>query len=324
MESICGERTTAMSRVFRIFALVSVIVSLNTVNSAEPEPPDTFTNSVGMEFQLIPAGEFMMGSAESAEELAEAFPHTPPTAFEDELPQHRVRITKPFYLGVTEVTQAQYRAVVNANLSQFEGGTRPVETVSWDEAVAFCEKLSANEGRVYRLPTEAEWEYACRAGTTTRYCFGDDPLPQDEDAETLDSESGNEKAEQAVENEECLGDYAWYEGNSEMTTHEVAQKKPNAWGLYDMYGNVWEWCGDWYGKEYYASSPEGDPAGPDIGGGRVTRGGSYSGAAWGCRSSLRSRTEPAVRLGHLGFRVVAVWPAEPLIPGDADPLSGGE
>ena len=174
------------------------------------------TNSIGMKLRLIPAGEFMMGS-----------PGTESDRSNNET-QHRVSITKPFYLGVTEVTQEQYQKVMGTNPSQFKGPQNPVERVSWAEAVEFCGKLSAmpaekTAGHVYRLPTEAEWEYACRSGTTTAYGFGDDASR--------------------------LGDYGWFRSNSDSGTHPVGEKKPNAWGLYDMHGGVYEWCQDWYRSE---------------------------------------------------------------------------
>jgi formylglycine-generating enzyme required for sulfatase activity len=135
--------------------------------------------------------------------------------------RHEVTISKPFYMGETEVTQAQYEAVMGTNPSHFKGATNPVECVCWDYATEFCKKLSDKTRQAVRLPMEAEWEYACRAGTATAFSFGD-----------ADS---------------TIGDYAWYGANSGGTTHPVGQKKPNAWGLYDMHGNVWEWCADWFG-----------------------------------------------------------------------------
>jgi formylglycine-generating enzyme required for sulfatase activity len=150
-----------------------------------------------------------------------------------------------------------------------------VESVSWDDAVEFCKRLSAKEGLIYRLPTEAEWEYACRVGSTTRYCFGDD-------------------RRQLVE-------YAWFEGNSGGKTHPVGQKKPNAWGLYDMYGNVWEWCQDWY--DAYPSGMVTDPQGPSSGSGRVYRGGSWDYVASLCRSAFRFANESTLRTYDGGFRL---------------------
>ncbi|MHC5541803.1 formylglycine-generating enzyme family protein, partial [Singulisphaera rosea] len=209
--------------------------------AAVPGASKGLSNSVGMTFVSIPAGEFLMGSSAS-EQDAEFF----------EKPQHRVRITRPFHLGVTEVTQGQYRAVTGQNPSQFKGSDDlPVENVSWEDAVAFCKMLNEREkaqlgGDYYRLPTEAEWEYACRAGSTKRYSFGDD-------------EAG-------------LGEFAWFEANSKGKTHPVGEKRPNAFGLNDMFGNVWEWCQDWYDEDYYGQSGNADPLGPPRAAFRVDRG----------------------------------------------------
>ena len=232
--------------------------------------PPEITNSIEMKLVLIPAGELMMGSDESDE-----------SAYHDEKPQHRVEITEPFYLGASEVTQEQYQRVMGKDPSRFEGDPqRPVETVSWEDAVEFCWRLSEREGNTYRLPTEAEWEYAARAGSTTNWCFGD--------------------------SESQLGDYAWYGENSGRTTHPVARKKPNAWGLYDMHGNVWEWCRDWFDSDYYGNSPGNDPMGPSSGTDRVLRGGSWDSSARRCRSALRNYASPASVYLHLGFRVFRV------------------
>lgn len=230
--------------------------------------PITLTNTIGMKFVLIPPGEFLMGSPDDDRHGSA------------EKPQHRVRITKPFYLGVYEVTQLEFARMMRANPSNFKGNMkRPVEQVTWNDAVEFCRRLSAKERVRYRLPTEAEWEYACRAGSTTRYCFGD--------------------------SESELGEFAWYSDNSGKTTHPVGQKKPNAWGLFDMHGNVWEWCADWYGTNYYRASPAADPTGPTTGSGRVSRGGGFDPAAGYCRSAKRGDLflVNGVYLA-LGFRVV--------------------
>jgi formylglycine-generating enzyme required for sulfatase activity len=227
------------------------------------------TNSIGIKLVLIQPGEFMMGSRDGDT---------------DEKPPHKVKIAKPFYLGVTEVTQEQYERVMGTNPSEFKGDPRrPVESVSWEDAVEFCRKLTERErssgksGQTYRLPTEAEWEYACRAGTTTKWCCGDD--------------------------ESALADYAWYSVNAGEKTHAVAQKKPNAWGLYDMHGNVWEWCADWYGEDYYAASPREDPTGPAAGSRRVIRGGGWFRGAGLCRAAFRYSYGPAFRYDYLGFRL---------------------
>ncbi len=232
-----------------------------------PSPPgQTLATSIGMKLVLIPAGQFQMGSPESDLE-----------AYDYEKPQHTVRITKPFYLGVTEVTQAQYERVMETNPSTFKGADLPVETVSWEDAVEFCRKLSAKEGRTYRLPTEAEWEYACRAGSQTKWCFGN--------------------------NASEVGEYAWYLDNADMKTHPVGLKKANAWGLYDMHGNVWEWCSDWRGQ--YPSTAVADPTGATAGSYRVDRGGSWIIGARYCRSAYRYDDAPGNRNGDLGFRVAS-------------------
>jgi formylglycine-generating enzyme required for sulfatase activity len=226
------------------------------------------TNSIGIKLRLIPAGEFMMGSPGTESDRS------------DNETQHRVSITKPFYLGVTEVTQEQYQKVMGTNPSYFKGPQNPVEQVSWADAVEFCRKLSAmpaekTAGHVYRLPTEAEWEYACRSGTTTAYGFGDD-------ASRLD-------------------DYGWFTGNS-VSSNPVGEKKPNAWGLYDMHGNVWEWCQDWDGK--YLSGSATDPTGATSGSIRVYRGGGWHDSARYCRSANRYWQTPVIGSNNLGFRVL--------------------
>ena len=175
---------------------------------------------------------------------------------------------------------------MGSNPSHFEGPNNPVEQMSWDHCQVFLGKLNAKVGGQkgeFRLPTEAQWEYACRAGSTTKYCFGGD--------------------------EAQLGEYAWYNNNSESKTHPVGEKKPNAWGLYDMHGNVREWCQDWYDGGYHAKSPTDDPTGPATGSLRVNRGGSWYYPAWRCRSAFRGYFGPGDRDSNLGFRVSRV-PAE--------------
>jgi formylglycine-generating enzyme required for sulfatase activity len=228
------------------------------------------TNSIGMKLALIPKGTFMMGSSVSEEGRDS-----------DEGPQHSVTISKDYYLGVYEVTQEQYQRITGKNPSEFKGANNPVEKISWEDAVAFCKKLSElpeekAAGRVYRLPTEAEWEYACRAGSTTRFGFGDS-----------DSQ---------------LGSYGWFSTNSGNTTHPVGEKLPNAWGLYDMHGNVWEWCSDYFVDKYLNGAVT-DPTGPATGSYRVNRGGCWKYLAANCRSASRSSYFPGNRLNYVGFRV---------------------
>jgi len=229
---------------------------------------------VRMETVPIPAGMFTMGSGKDR--------------FGDERPVHEVTISQPFYLGKYPVTQEQWQVIMGNNPSRFQGAKRPVDGVSWNGAQDFCREMSAKTGQTVRLPTEAEWEFACRAGSTTDYCFGD--------------------------KEAALTEYAWYEGNSSGTTHTVGQKKPNAWGLHDMHGNVWEWCQDWYDRSYYANSPRVDPQGParsDLGA-HVLRGGAWHVEAPYCRSAGRGGDFPCGEggpgswsdAGRSGFRVV--------------------
>jgi anti-anti-sigma factor len=292
------------------------------------------TNSIGMKLVLIPAGEFKMGSGESTEATAaffnKAYGKDFLTAgfFKDEHPQHRVRITKPFYLGTYHVTRGQFRQFVAATAckTDAEKGERPgafgwepgkkecgfnekyswrnvgfeqtdehpVVNVSWNDAVAFCKWLSRKEGETYRLPTEAEWEYACRAGTTTRYYSGDDP-------ETL-AKVGN-VADAAAKAKFPNWTWTIKATDGYVFTAPVGKFKPNAFGLYDMHGNAWQWCADWYGAEYYAASPVDDPTGPDSGPGRVLRGGSWDDRPGGARSAKRVRVPPDDRGSDVGFRV---------------------
>lgn len=228
------------------------------------------TNSIGMRLKLIPAGKFLMGS-----------PETEVVRDHDEGPQRVVSITEPFYLGVYEVTQAEFERVIGTNPSRFTGARNPVESVSWEEAVSFCRQLSQlpeeqAAGHAYRLPTEAEWEYACRAGTTTAYSFGDAGVG--------------------------LGEYAWYNGNSGGTTHPVGEKPPNSFGLYDMHGNVWEWCSDRYGG-YPDNTVAPGRQMPSNSSDFVLRGGSWYFARAHARSARRGATEPGTRYEDLGIRL---------------------
>ncbi len=248
-----------------LFKSAVVCVAVVVMGGCDQRQPESSVQSpesalaIGMEFKLIPAGTFLMGWSDGAQEIT---------------------LTQPFKIGVQEVTQAQYEQVMGNNPSHFKGAENPVEMISWDDAVEFCRRLSElpsekAAGNVYRLPTEAEWAYACRAGTTTQFSFGDD-----------DSD---------------LGDYAWYAENSASKTHPVGSKLPNAWGLHDMHGNVWEWCQDRDGDDPNGSRT--DPTGPLSGSNRVIRGGAWFNYANFCRSALRYGYDPSSRNKGRGFRV---------------------
>jgi len=314
-----------------------------TAFSETKEPPKNLAADLGggvkMELVLIPAGEFKMGSGESAEATAAFFNKTygktygeddllKADFFKDEHPQHRVRITKPFCLGAYHVTRGQFRQFVadTAYQTDAENGERPgafgwdpdkkqfgfnakyswrnagfeqtdehpVVSVSWNDAMAFCKWLSKKEGKTYRLPTEAEWEYACRAGTTTRYYSGDDP-------ETL-AKVGN-IADAAAKTQFPDWKYTIKGNDAYVFTSPVGKFKPNAFGLYDMHGNAWQWCADRYGAGYYAASPADDPTGPDSGNDRVLRGGSWLYRPFYTRSARRGGSSPGVRFNYAGFRV---------------------
>jgi formylglycine-generating enzyme required for sulfatase activity len=242
------------------------------------------TNSIGMKLVLIPAGEFIMGSPENQ------------TDRDDGETQHRVRITKPYYLGMYEVTQAEYEQVMGTNPSSFtsvsgqDTNRFPVEQVSWEDTMEFCRKLSAmsaeqSGGRVYRLPTEAEWEYACRAGTMMPFHFGSQ----------LNGREAN-----------CDGNnpYGTTKGTFLQRPTTVGSYGANGFGLYDMHGNVWEWCPDWYDSRYYSDSPTDDPTGPTTAGStRVIRGGGWNGDAGGCRAACRARAIANWPGHNLGFRL---------------------
>src|SRR5579871_5426867 len=250
--------------------------------------PREIVNSVGMRLALIRAGEFRMGLTDPDRD-----------ASPDEMPQHPVRISQPFYMGVYEVTQGEYERVTGTNPSWFsptgpgraemqieDAGRHPLDMVSWFEAVEFCKRLSElpeerAAHRTYRLPTEAEWEYACRAGTDTLFSTGDLLTP----ADACFQISTAEKREKIP-----------------VKTTPVGSYRANRFGLYDMHGNVWEWCADWYSPDAYRASPEVDPAGPAMGTGKVIRGGAWNFGAAYCRSANRDLTRASRRdLGN-GFR----------------------
>lgn len=255
---------------------LAVVVALSIGGSPVlPEKTVMLPGNVPLKLLRIPAGSFVMGS-----EAGEAGRQG------DEGPRHRVTIGRDFYLGQYEITQGQWKAVMGSNPSVFRdresADSHPVEMVSWEDAQQFLRKLNDLKLGEFRLPTEAEWEYACRAGTETRYSFADDPdyrlLPQ----------------------------HAWFYSRAEGRSQPVGTRKPNPWGLHDMHGNVWEWCADWFGP--YTAEERTDPTGPEKGDGRVIRGGSWFNEPEALRSANRHRHPIDSRQTNLGFRVVMASP----------------
>ena len=319
-------QTASASKTIALPATVTPTPKPTPKSTATPAPslPNEWKDPVtGMEFVLIPAGEFMMGTPCK---ICETLPKEPPCQDDpftdadeskpcvekyhaemqvcqdcqkrDEFPAHRVVIKEPFYMGKYEVTQEEWYKIMGNNPAHFKSEKvgmnsrrHPVESVSWNDAQEFLKKLNANPSHsplnqggqrgVFRLPSEAEWEYAARAGTSTAYSFGDDPAQ--------------------------LGDYAWYDANSNEMTHPVGEKLPNAFGLYDMHGNVWEWVADtWHGN--YNGAPTDGSIWGNLGDkkAKVLRGGSWNSLTNSCRSAYRGRNDPDYQLNYYGCRVVAV------------------
>ncbi len=282
-------------------------------------------------YAAIAPGSFLMGS-----------PETEKTTDDLELrerPQHRVTISKGFELGKYEVTQAQWEAVMGANPSQYKGAKLPIENVSWDDVQLFLERLAPlDDKHVYRLPTEAEWEYACRAGSNGDFAgqeFNEEAeREREQKAERERAKAERERAKTKVKaprpqaNAEIfpkpkspaelarekyfetpayydpLLKLGWFAVNAQKRTHPGGEKQPNAWGLYDLHGNVWEWCADWYDANYYRTGAATDPPGPPTGAYRVNRGGSWQVPARLCRASLRGYDLPTLRTALIGFRLL--------------------
>jgi len=260
--------------------LVSVILAITRPLAAA----EYFTNDLGMRFVRIPAGAFIMGSADLDEILFE-LPDGESMRIQDEAPAHKVVFTTPFYLGQTEVTQAQWHTIMDtrpgpeAHWRRADWQQLPVVSVSWHDIQHYLVTLNKRDtGTRYRLPTEAEWEYAARAGSP-----GLRPFPAGE-----------------------LVKHAWYIENSDDTVQPVATRSPNPWGLHDMLGNVWEWTHDWYSPEYYMHSPAGMPRGPVTGDKKIRRGGSYHCQIHLVRPGYRSADTPDTRYSVIGFRLVAI------------------
>ncbi len=313
------------------------VVKIKLEKRLGADPSGPAANSIGMKLVLIPAGEFEMGDSDSVETLEKVFPDAPAEHFKNSRPQHHVRITKPFHLGVYPVTVGQFSRFVfdvdpnytSETETSARGGTafnrvrkaleegnkynwhttgfqqdesHPVVNVTWRDAVAFCEWLGRREHAKYRLPTDAEWEYACRAGTKTLFYNGDDPEKLVEIGNVADGTF----AEYLAPEHHPRGAIAAKDGYA--FTSPVGKFRPNAWGLYDMCGNVTQWCQDWYDDDYYAHSPADDPQGPVDGRLRVARGGNWSSSVAACRSAGRAFCEPSIASCATGFRVVRVVP----------------
>jgi len=261
---MAGTGRLRRERMKQVILIVSLLLCVDLLYAQE----ETYRNSIGMEFVLIPSGDFLMGIDRRFEK-----------GRHDEMPKHGVHLNHSFYMAKYEVTQAQWVKVMGSNPSRFKADNHPVERVSWEDVQRFIKQLNQKEGdNKYRLPTEAEWEYSARAGTITSYFFGNDAAQ--------------------------LGQYAWYNDNSEKTTHPVGQKNPSPWGLYDIYGNVWEWVQDWYDRKYYIVASPHDPKGPPSSHYRVNRGGSWYSNAFFLRSSNRSAYSPDFHKEFLGFRLL--------------------
>jgi formylglycine-generating enzyme required for sulfatase activity len=301
----------------QILLVASALMASTCANKPHPTPGGVITNSLGMRLVYVPPGQFTMGS-----------PRDTAMADDDEMPPHRVRITRGFYLGQNEVTQGQFArfaedavwetqaeregwsyAWKNGSFQIVSGACffrvgfpqaddHPVVCVSWDDAVEFCRWLGHREGRRYRLPSEAEWEYACRAGGQTAYQWGDAPGDGAGWCNVADPTAKEEFSK--VASPSVL--FPWSDGYT--FTAPVGRFRPNAFGLYDMHGNVLEFCSDWYGQDYYEVGPKIDPAGPVRGEFRVLRGGDWSSYPKGCRAAKRYRDRPSIRCSNLGFRVV--------------------
>ena len=326
-------------------AFVAILYLAVAASAEELAKPDVkaIANSIGMKLVLVPAGEFQMGRAETREELRKTFPQYGKSRdganrleLADEVPQHKVRITKAFYLGQNEVTVGQFRRFVDSgyrpesiadgtggygydpdrnvlpnegeafggrdpkyswlNPGFKQGEDHPVTNVTWNDAVAMCKWLTEEEGTKYRLPTEAEWEYACRAGTETLYHNGND-------VEAL-TKVGNLYDADTVKNWPQWKEYAVKGHDGYEFTSPVGKFAPNAFGLYDMHGNVWEWCNDYHDDNYYAKSPVDDPKGPTEGSVRIRRGGSWHTWPLYVRSSFRNINTARTRYTLVGMRLV--------------------
>ena len=261
-----------MTRLVCLSLVVALASNVPIKAQEKKDPPKDFTNSIGMKFVWIPPGNFMMGSPKEEKERG------------DNETQHKVTLTKGFYMGVYPVTQEQWQEIMGKNPSFFQGEKNlPVETVSWEDCQEFVKKLREKDKKAYRLPTESEWEYACRAGTTTPFHFG----------ETISTDQANYNGEAVYGNGK--------KGIYRKKTTPVGSFPANAWGLHDMHGNVWQWCQDCYGD--YPQKDVVDPQGPEKGAFHLLRGGSWSSLPLYCRSACRFWDGPGYRGFNFGCRL---------------------
>ena len=326
-----GQRVLGFARMMAVVTFISLFID-GELHAAEKT---VISNSINMKLVEIPAGEFEMGAEADIAETMQKFPNCDRTWMTAELPRHKVRITKPFFMGQFEVTlnqflkfyhDAKYKvdAEIDGNPSWgFDVNGKVIESqrfrpwdpvawkiepnhpviyVTWDDAVAFCDWLSAKEGHIYRLPTEAEWEYACRAGTDQEYSFGNDPEELVKFANSADASRLNFFYPDSTDRD--LRSRFLSKNDKFIWTAPVGKFLPNAFGLYDMHGNAWEWCSDWYDSTYYEESPSDDPAGPSSGESHVLRGGGFYDAPFHLRCARRNYELPSGRDYGSSFRIV--------------------
>jgi formylglycine-generating enzyme required for sulfatase activity len=276
-----------------LFLLCSSLACKSVTSTPAQEALDSLRDESS--YVKVKPGEFLMGSPDEGKGAASS-----------ERPQHPVRISREHEMGKYEVTQRQWEAVMGSNPSAFKGIGLPVTNVSWNDAQEFIKRLQTHDGKfTYRLPTEAEWEYACRAGSTG--AFAGEDWKETLERRRRKKETGKGKTEtQSLEWTKHLEPMAWFDANSLERPHPVGRLAPNAWGLHDMHGNVWEWVEDWYDPNYYKNSPAEDPPGPAAGQSKVHRGGSWQSPVWNCRAAFRGFALPAERNTLTGFRLVRV------------------
>ena len=282
-EPVVWASSRKIEHLMKSFIIAALFLIWSGTGQANEEISVKLLRNEPMEFVWIEPGTFTMGTTTEQEQLLRGTGEWIGW-FANEQPAHQVAISRGFWLGKYEIEQRHWEAVMKTNPSYSKGDNLPVDGISWDDVQEFIYLLNVEADEyLYRLPSEAEWEYACRAGASGLWSFGDDAS--------------------------LLGDYAWhYDNNSPSGTKEIGMRLPNPWGLYDMHGNVWEWCQDKWGEGYYGSSPDVDPTGPATGLDRVIRGGHFFGSARGVRSAVREFYSREARLYTVGARLLKIGP----------------